>query len=936
MGREVIFRVSGSDDETDDTGWWSTYSHSLKEYVTDDAFRVIEMDARWIANACFPTSTDDWPETRVRTGIVVGSVQSGKTASMLGVSALSLDAGIDVLVVLSGTRVALWLQTYERLLKQLDGSTVKHEHLRHDQRLLIPAPHGILSAEQRANPAAYLNSRRRAARKAITKGQQIILVVPKLDDHINAVGQFLEEVFRKASVASDRNLRMLVLDDEADDASILDSESMKTTPRLIQRIWTPRSGGSETCHSQLFATYLAYTATPQANYLQAGHNPLAPSEFHAALRTPYKSGSIEPRDSVTFTESNGVRSYYCGGEVFYALLRDDPNELCRARAFPEHTPDEEPEDHARRVRDTNLEMLGDALRAYFVSAAMRLLESGTRLSTGRASTKKALPPIHTMLYHPSAWVEDHFRAALDVVEWSTGARSDDQPELEHQSLEFKLDVEGLRTRLLNEEDEWRRWFDDFVDMKSRLSFKLPGASYPTVGAWDDVRAVLRDEVFPYATLSVINSDVRADHRPDFEPRKTENGEYLSPKHQLAILVSGSVLARGLTVEGLCISLFVRPASQPKADTQMQMQRWFGYRGSHLPYCRVFAFTDQLALFREYHENDVALKSEILSRMGQPGTTEQRQVPLILQGDSHLATGKVALTNRPLHPGPSPQIKLIEIDHAGKVENNVKILVDLLKKYEQKVVVDDAKNERGLILHKQTFSLKDIAELLDRFQYSNHDPDRSLPEYARWASLADHLRLEGPDRDLFRPPGVAPGRGEVDPVGCPYSIAAYLRFWDEALDHPNAPGMFPTDRPELPWRMLASRDYTHQQVRFWIGVRFGSAGTWARDDLPTGCSIERVRRKQARHGVLGALWGSRGRADGQLAWRDQLFDYFHHQMTPRPREIEGEPLWRPKGHPGLVLFHVVAGLDSDPDSVTVGLALPHGGPEHFAALRPASV
>ncbi len=37
------------------------------------------------------------------------------------------------------------------------------------------------------------------------------------------------------------------------------------------------------------------------------------------------------------------------------------------------------------------------------------------------------------------------------------------------------------------------------------------------------------------------------------------------------------------------------------DTQMQMQRWFGYRGAYLELCRVFLPAPQLELFRAYHD-----------------------------------------------------------------------------------------------------------------------------------------------------------------------------------------------------------------------------------------------------------------------------------------------------------------------------------------------
>jgi hypothetical protein len=113
--------------------------------------------------------------------MVVGSVQSGKTASMLGVAALTLDAGVDLLILLAGTRVSLWLQTYERLLAQLDGSTPDDAYRRRAQRLILPQPADILH-EQRADPSRYLQ--RPMARQALKAGRPIICVVPKEDDHL--------------------------------------------------------------------------------------------------------------------------------------------------------------------------------------------------------------------------------------------------------------------------------------------------------------------------------------------------------------------------------------------------------------------------------------------------------------------------------------------------------------------------------------------------------------------------------------------------------------------------------------------------------------------------------------------------------------------------------------------------------------------------------
>src|SRR5690606_7050998 len=106
-------------------------------------------------------------------------------------------------------------------------------------------------------------------------------------------------------------------DDEADDASVLDAtEPEKLTPRLIQRLWSAAGDNGATFSESLYSTYVAYTATPQANFVQSTHNPLAPRSFRFVLRTPDQMGALEPRE-LTYEEPRGIRAYYTGGRTFY-------------------------------------------------------------------------------------------------------------------------------------------------------------------------------------------------------------------------------------------------------------------------------------------------------------------------------------------------------------------------------------------------------------------------------------------------------------------------------------------------------------------------------------------------------------------------------------------------------------------------------------------
>lgn len=917
--------------------WWDRYSHATSR-LPHATREIIKADATYIAEHAAPYKGEILDEaafgaSRVRTGIVVGSVQSGKTASMLAVAALLLDQGIDILVVLAGTRVSLWLQTYERLLEQLDGSDLYSAWTRSSARALVPQPEDVLASSDRVDPSKYLQGARNKVRSALQGGKPVIFVVPKEDDHLLALGRFLETHTGQA-LDKDRPkaTTMVVLDDEADDASVLDSaDSGKITPKFIQQLWASPKSLPATRNDRLFATYVAYTATPQANYLQRTHNPLAPRSFHAALRVPSDKGQISPR-TVTYAEEAGLKAYYTGGEFYYERFLGLPTDPCIAYPFPQS---EDPDaidtaPAAEAVEAIRWQMIGDALRSYLVAAATRLILSGRSLAPDiaqplpREELDALLPPVHSMLYHPSALKDDQFAGAADIVRWSRGVVAGSNRHI-HEEFEWDaglhLDVTGLTRRLVEEESLWEMWLDRFKRSAAGLS-TVPGQSHGTLPSltWVEVKSVLKTAIFPSVKVRVLNSDPRANDRPQFSPQCDASGLFLPPRDLLTIFVAGNVLSRGLTIEGLCTSLFLRSAKEPAADTQMQMQRWFGYRGSHFAFCRVFAFADQLNLFRRYHSNDQAMKSEILAHM-----EDRRQSvigALVLQGDAFKATSKVESLRVPLHPGPTPSVRLLEPPTGGAYMDNLLLLNELLQQEDWEYLEHPEGTRRGLIKSKP-ISMLEVASLLERLRYSSHDPDLTLELSKRWASLQKVLCWPEP---LFRPPGKQSLPMVVDPSGCPYSIAAYLRLWHAALGRPNTPGLMPTDSPSTPWNMV-----DHLTVpRFYVGVRFG-AESGSKLLRFKGSPIPTMRRgfAEGRDDLLATLWGSRNPTERWLG--DQMFDYHFHKTQGGPRLLSDDS-WRPRGHPGLLLFHVVSGAPAGGETVALGLAIPHGGPDHVAALR----
>lgn len=933
--------------------WWTRYHAALQSSgMSETALAVIGLDCQYLVDrgvlAAGEPGDDGsrWPATRLRRGLVIGSVQSGKTASMLGLAAKSIDSGVDIIVVLAGTRVALWRQTISRTLAQLDGWTPRSDAQRRLARVFLPPPN-LTRERAGASLQDYYHIQPNLLRRSLAKRRPVIALVMKHGDHLIRFGEGIRTALDHALVDLDRPVHMLVIDDEADDGSILDavveadrepeSDALKQIPRHIARLWSQRGAYHTTFHPQLYATYLAYTATPQANILQSDHNPLSPNHFVAALRTPGPEGSISPPRVATYAEPGGIAGYYCGGEMFYGAPRKFKVSPCIALDPPARVDFDTDESFDEAVAAYNTDQLGKALRAFFVAAAIRVTTSGRSLVEARSldsaplgDVKAKSPPPTCMLVHPSGAIEDHVGVAEMIAAWSFGREADMGAASTYTRADdgrLLISPEGLAARLGAEEPLWEEWFLSYTDGRTEFAHRYGDGGLDGAGniGWEEVRSALTDEIFPEVQLRIINSDPASDDRPRFDPEPLPDAEsqYTAAPDLLTIFVSGNVMSRGITLEGLTTTLFVRSANSPAADTQTQMQRWFGYRGRYVHLCRVFLYSDQLDLFTAYHENDEALKAEVLSQMNT--TAGQSPSPLVLQGARFRATAKIAnLHALPLCPGRLPFVRVLE---SGRWRgDNLGILSELLAKPGW-VDVAAAGTPRGRILG-QPLRMLEAAEILEQFRYTHHDPDPAGRNNDRWRAVAAEMDLRTPEAPLFRPPNLQQPMEAVGPTACPYTIAAYLRLWKAALQR-QVRGLFPTDDHRTPWSMIDLAQYAMDAPRFFIGVRYGAAGL-AEDPSLRDRGIHCMSRG-VTDGVLTSTWGSRNPGEGPDAYLgDHLFDYHHTRLTP-PQEIPDEPSWRPRSHPGLILFHVIK--IGEIESLTMGVALPLGGPDHFAALPP---
>lgn len=902
--------------------WWARYKTQLVG-LSDTARAAVEADCLYILQrgilAADTLNPAEWSTRRSRTGLVMGSVQSGKTASMLGVSALAIDNGLDIIVVLAGTRLSLWRQTYERLVQQLDSGEENAQKIK--RRLLCPK-RGIALSEQTHPLKTIYRLPSAEVRTRLSQRRPLIIVAMKQTDHLHALAASLRANVFDAVKELDRPVHMLVLDDEADDGSVLDAivESsqdpiygkLKQIPRAIANLWDPPQGSPE----NLFSTYIAYTATPQANLLQEDHNPLAPRDFLISLRTPFdvgysvdtvNPGNLNAPRSSTYPEPAGIRSYYTGGEMFYR--RAEAAQLC----VPCTTSPQQD--------------LADAIRAFLVAGAIRLHRS-RRLGPATARAKQfdtheeavaSVGPPHSMLYHPSAEIQHHFRGAEDVLMWAgISDRSTARDMLEEGTATLP---ETLVDQLLDDPTPWLQWLEKYRASANVMGDEfdiLPPARFPD---WQTVERLLISEVIPGTRVSVVNSDPNADDRPAYAPsRDTNTGKWRAARDLCTIFVSGNVMARGLTLEGMTTALFQRSSANPHADTQMQMQRWFGYRGAYIELCRVFAPSDQLSLFRDYHDVDEAVRTAITERM-----LGDAPKPVVLQGLNFKATGKIAgVGNMPLSPGARPFVTVI--NDGRQPDPNAAILAGLFARPSSDLTVANVLRGRTLDV---PLELTEAAEILDRLTYVDYRPGKEGFHAEFWRGIEARANAVSPlaDSRFYRPP--VHGVGDQPRRACPYAIAAYFRLWSASLTR-SITGLFVTGQPGALWSYADLRVKSAEQPRFWIGIRYGDGATISNGPLAELPFNIRATTKRVAGGEIKTTWGASDPNASQNQYRgDVYFDYYHRSAEVPCSNSTG---WRPSGSDGQILFYVNQLPSDEHPTVAVGVCLPAGGPEQFSATR----
>ena len=193
-------------------------------------------------------------------GLVVGHVQSGKTANFCAVMAKAADYNFRFQIVLSGLTNSLRQQTQARLLTDLIGSRSSYWHtltdLEHDYSDMPVKLHQHLNAPE----------------------QRSLAVIKK---NVIRMERLRDDLQRSDVQKMLRDCPVLIIDDESDQASVNSNKNPQADPSKINDLLRQILA----CIPRV--SYVGYTATPFANVLiDPNLEDLYPRDFILPLETP--------------------------------------------------------------------------------------------------------------------------------------------------------------------------------------------------------------------------------------------------------------------------------------------------------------------------------------------------------------------------------------------------------------------------------------------------------------------------------------------------------------------------------------------------------------------------------------------------------------------------------------------------------------------------
>lgn len=508
---------------TDTFGTWKLYREKLinQNHWSEKSVENIEKSSFEILQRMTTTS-----ETGPHKGLVVGNIQSGKTASMSALIAMAADNGFNVFIVLSGVIENLRRQTARRIESDIFFSGKGNNQWNYLDRPSVREGMQTSQLELSSGSTA-----------------RYLIVSLKNSRRIRSILHWLKH---------DRNMqkkmKVLLIDDEADQASIntkdVNGEERTAINGTIRNIVNDGGYGA--------MNYVAYTATPFANVLnESGDDTLYPKNFISLL---------EPGEDYI-----GPRQIFGKGDPDFqpgmnGIVNEIPeNESMMIKKYQdERTPFKAPKSMQHAVKWFLMALSAMRAQGYMKPVSM-MIHTDFKVKVHNLIEQT----VRNYIYDLKREYDRNPKAFLKSM----------HAEYNERCSELSPDMfRSVMTDYYGDVQEYPKW--KLVKRELRKLLELSDSELVHhIEMSDEGELNYNDGIH----LCVDNSNAKDSEdssqvRLVYPDRKRLEECDKAPAF---IVIGGNTLSRGLTIEGLVSTYFLRRTNQ--ADTLMQMGRWFGYR-----------------------------------------------------------------------------------------------------------------------------------------------------------------------------------------------------------------------------------------------------------------------------------------------------------------------------------------------------------------------
>lgn len=538
----------------------------------------------------------NWGESKQ--GMVMGMVQSGKTISMLSLMSLSMASGYNFFIFLTGSKESLRVQTQERIKTTFGLKSGWYENVNQNISIFSPTYNSGYSYIPSGGPQTILPRKSKEISNPI-----IIITILKEISNLKKLNEHLKEVKEYCNYENinfNELYNALILDDESDNAG-LDIAKDSTLQGINEQLVILRESIQKNC-------YVGYTATPQGCLAADLNNKVGYPKDFLWLLEPMK----EPNDSRKNLSYMGLNEFFLEYESY--LLKSLSKD-----SWPHHVKDETGKKTGiynpltkEILKEADLNNLENAYAEYlynntkeipqeFIDAIISFIIGGgirwyryylKKNTNNNFPTLKEINdeyPYHAMMFNLSLTINNHEKTKnLISVCWNIIKK------------EYKNWQEGKASRFAHIIEE---------QFEKIRKLKTNGSNYDLTLLNKFIEVVIKITESPiYGShdnfIYLLNSSNEGDSLNYYDEDRRKRTK------KCAIFLGGNILSRGLTIENLSVSVFIRSQAAAMGDTNLQMCRWFGHKKKDIDILSLYMTDNIRSLFKDITRCDDALRISI--------------------------------------------------------------------------------------------------------------------------------------------------------------------------------------------------------------------------------------------------------------------------------------------------------------------------------------